>query len=239
MSRTAKIIAGLVLIGVAVGIATGWIWSSTASATEQVGEKITAVEIDNDSGNVAIRADDVSTTQVRQKFSYRFGKPDNQAFQVDDGTLKLDGCGWWCSVDYEVVVPEGTTVTGKVDSGNVTLTGVAVGEVKADSGNIDLRNVTGPMKLDVDSGTIDGTGLTDAVEATADSGNIDLQFTQPADVTADVDSGNIDLQVPSVPYQVEGQTDSGDRSIKVPTDPNGEHKLQLDTDSGDVTVAAS
>ncbi|MGH3466619.1 MAG: DUF4097 family beta strand repeat-containing protein [Thermocrispum sp.] len=239
MSRTAKIIAGLVLIGVAVGIATGWFWSSTATATERVGERIDTVQIDNDSGNVEISTGEVTTTQVRQSFSYRLGSPDNLAFEVDGGTLRLGGCGWWCSVDYVVVVPEGTTVTGTVDSGNISLTGVSGVEVDADSGNIELRDVTGPLTVEADSGNITGSGLDGNATVQADSGNIELQFSRPADVTADVDSGNIDLVMPDGPYEVVGESDSGERNVQVATDPSAEHILRADLDSGDLSIMSA
>lgn len=254
MSRTAKAIGGLLLIGIAVGIATGWIWSSTATATEAVGQRIDKVAIDNDSGNVTVRAGDVTSTQVKQTFSYRFDRPDDTAFDVEGSTLQLNGCGWWCTVDYEVTVPEGTTVTGKVDSGNVALTGVASATVEADSGNITLRDIAGQVTvnvdsgnvalhdiggeitLDADSGNVDGTGLGGAVVANVDSGDVNLTFAEAADVTADIDSGNIDLAMPEGPYEVVGESDSGERNVQVATDPDAEHILRIEVDSGDLSI---
>lgn len=235
MNRTAKAIGGIVLIGVAVGIASGWIWSSTATAQATIGEPIDAVEIDNDSGDVSVHVGDVTRTVVKQRFSYRFDRP-GDAFDVDNGVLKLDDCGWWCSVDYEVVVPEGTKVTGKIDSGNLSLVGVAGAEVEADSGTIELRDIAGPVIVDADSGDIEGSGLTGPVTAKVDSGDLELQLTRPNDVTAEVDSGNIELTVPDGQYLVEGDTDSGERQIDVGQSPDAGHRLLLDTDSGDVTV---
>jgi len=235
MSRTAKALAGVALIAVAVGIATGWIWSSTATATEAVGERIDVVEIDNDSGNVSITAGDVDRTQVKQKFSYRFDSPGN-AFEVDDGVLKLKDCGWWCSVDYEVVVPAGTEVSGELDSGNLLLAGVASADVKADSGNITLRDIAGDLTLDIDSGNVEGTGLGGDLTANVDSGRLDLQFDEQVDVTADVDSGDIELTVPDGEYRVEGESDSGSRDIQVDKSQDAEYVLELNVDSGNLAV---
>lgn len=235
MSRTAKALAGVALIAVAVGIATGWIWSSTATATEAVGERIDVVEIDNDSGNVSISAGEVNQTQVKQRFSYRFDNPGN-AFEVDDGVLKLKDCGWWCSVDYEVIVPVGTEVSGELDSGNLLLAGVASADVQADSGNITLRNIPGEVKLDIDSGNVEGTGLGGNLTANVDSGSADLQFAEQVDVTADVDSGDIELTLPDGEYRVEGESDSGERDIQVDQSQNAEHVLELNVDSGNLTV---
>lgn len=235
MNRTVQAIAGIALIGVAVGIATGWAWSDTATAQETLGQRIDAVEIDNDSGDVIIKTGDVDETVVKQRFNYRFDRPGN-TFEVAGSTLRLEDCGWWCSVDYEVVVPEGTQVIGKLDSGNLSLVGVASATVEADSGTIELRDIAGPVTVEADSGDIEGSGLGGPVTATVDSGTLTLALSTPNDVTADVDSGSIELTVPEGSYQVGGETDSGTREIEVPTDQSSEHQLQLDTDSGDVTV---
>lgn len=235
MSRTAKLVAGIVLIGVAIGIATGWAWSSEATANAQVSERIDAVEIDNDSGNVIVTAGNVDRTQIKQNFSYRFGRPDD-AFEVDDGTLKLKDCGWWCAVDYEVIVPEGTKVSGEMDSGNLTLAGLAGADVKADSGNITLRDISGPVNLDIDSGNVEGTGLSDDLTVKADSGTLTLQFTEPVDVTADIDSGDLELVLPDAEYRVDAEIDSGSRNIDVDEDDDADHVLELVVDSGDLTV---
>ena len=236
MSRIAKFVAGLILIGAAVGIAAGWLWSSDAQAVERVTEHIRTVEIDKDSGDVVIRADDVSTTEIRESFSYRFDKPDSRAFSVDRGTLTLDGCGWWCTVDYEIVVPRGATVTGKLNSGNVELIGIAGGEIDINSGDTTLRDIGGPLTVDSDSGNIEATGLTGDLTVEANSGDVTASFDEPANVTADVDSGSIELTMPQAQYQVEGETDSGNRDIQVAVRDDATHRLQLDTDSGDVFV---
>lgn len=237
MSRTGRAIAGVVFLGIAVVIATGWWNPSTASADDTISEPVRHVEIDNDSGNVTIRAADVDTTTVHQEYRYHWGEPDT-AFEMRDGTLKLDGCGWQCDVTYDVVVPLGTTVEGKVDSGSVDLDAVAEVDVKVNSGNVALSDVNGPVRLDVDSGSVSGTGLGGSLDANVDSGEVDLTFTEPPDVTADVDSGNVQLTVPDVPYRVMSEIDSGNEDIDVPTDPDSDHALEFDVDSGNVTVRA-
>lgn len=238
MQRTSRAIAGIALIGVGVAIATGWWWPSTAEATDEVREPVGVVEIDDDSGDVSVRADDVSTTTVRQRFRYSFGTPDD-GFSLEDGTLRLADCGWQCSVDYDVVVPRGTTVHGKLDSGDLTLDGVAGVQVHADSGTITMRNVDGTVKVEADSGDVRGHGLRGPVEAHADSGDVVLHLAAPDSVTADADSGDVELTVPSASYRVTGSTDSGERTITVPTDPGSPFVLDLSSDSGDVTVRTS
>ncbi|MPZ00835.1 MAG: DUF4097 family beta strand repeat protein [Actinophytocola sp.] len=235
MSRTGRAIAGVVFLGIAVMIATGWWNPSTASADDTISEPVRHVEIDNDSGSVTVRAEDVDITTVRQEYRYRWGEPD-AAFDVRDGTLRLDGCGWQCDVSYEVVVPLDTTVEGKVNSGSVDLDAVAEADLKVSSGDIALSDVDGPVRLDVDSGSVTGTGLVGSLDVDVDSGEIDLTFTEPPDVTADVDSGNVELTVPDVPYRVTSDVDSGNDDIDVPTDPDAEHTMEFDVDSGNLVV---
>jgi DUF4097 and DUF4098 domain-containing protein YvlB len=235
MNRTATAIAGIVLIAVAAGIATGWFWSSEATAQETIGEPIDRVELNADSGNVSIRAADVSETTVKQRFSYRFNKP-SDGFEVDDGALKLDDCGWWCTVDYEVTVPRETLVNGSMDSGDLTVIGVAGADIEADSGTVTLRDIAGDVTADMDSGDLTGTGLGGDFTGNIDSGDVELTFTEPVGVTLDMDSGDVELTLPEGSYNVEGETDSGERDIQVGDDPRGQHLLQIDNDSGDVLV---
>lgn len=238
MQRTTRALVGVGLIGVGVAVATGWWWPSTAEATDEFREPVRIVEIDNDSGNVTVRAAEVATTTVRQTFRYNWGDH-GSGTSLEGGTLRLADCGWQCSVDYEVVVPLGTTVRGEVDSGNLELDGVAEVDVEVDSGNITVRNVAGPVKAEADSGDIRGQDLRGGVEANADSGDVVLRLAVPGSVTASADSGNVELIVPPASYRVTGDTDSGDRTITVPQDPASEFVLDLDSDSGDVTVRPS
>lgn len=235
VSRTGRAIAGMLFLGIAVVIATGWWNASTASADDTITEPVHHVEIDNDSGGVTILAADVDATTVHQKFWYHWGEPDT-AFDVKDGTLELDGCGWRCDVSYEVVVPLDTTIEGKVDSGSVDLAAVAEVDLKVDSGSIALTDIDGPVRIDIDSGRVSGTGLGGSLEADVDSGDVDLAFTKPPDVTADIDSGNIELTVPDVPYRVTSDVDSGNDVIDVPTDPDSDHVMEFDVDSGNLTI---
>ncbi|GAA5101548.1 DUF4097 family beta strand repeat-containing protein [Haloechinothrix salitolerans] len=237
MSRTGRAIAGVVFLGIAVVIATGWWNPSTASADDTINEPVRHVEIDNDSGGISIRAADVDATTVHQEYRYHWGEPDT-AFEVRDGILNLDDCGWQCDVSYEVVVPLDTTVDGKVDSGSVDLEGIAEADLKVNSGDVVLTDVDGPVQLDVDSGSVSGTGLVGSLDADVDSGNVELTFVEPPDVTADIDSGNIELTVPDVPYRVTSNVDSGNEEIDVPTDPDSEHLMEFDVDSGNLVIRA-
>lgn len=254
MARPGLAIGGIALIVAGAAIGFGWWWPSTSEATAQVDSKIQRVRLASDSGNVHIRTADVRQSTVVQRFDYRWGEPD-QSYSVNGDELVLADCGNWCSVDYDVVVPFGTTVSGDADSGEIVLAGVASANVTADSGSVDVRNVAGPVTVQVssgnvrladlgdavkvvaNSGSITGTGLKGRVEAEADSGDIELTMAAAQEVKAHADSGEVEVTVPPGAYRVEGNSDSGNRDISIPTGGSGATVLlQLDTDSGDVTV---
>lgn len=239
MARTGRAIAGIALIGAGAAVATGWWWPSTAEAEAEVTDVVRAVEIDNDSGNVTIRAAEVERTSIRMQFDYQWGKPEAEdGYQMEGDKLVLVGCGWNCDVDYEVVVPRGTAVTGDADAGNIELYGVASADVRADAGNITVRDVDGSVKAEADAGNVAGDGLRGPIEADADAGNIELTLDSPANVTAKADSGTIELTVPDVGYRLDVSVDSGGQDVGVREDPDSEYVLDLDADSGDVSVRA-
>lgn len=253
MARNGLAVGGVALIGLGAAIGLGWWWPSTAQATGRVGEPVRTVEIANDSGDVAVRAADVDRTTVRQRFSYSWGEPE-RGYHYSGGTLVLDGCGSWCSVDYEVTVPRGTRVTGSVDSGELRLRGVATVDVdadsgdvsisgvtgratvQADSGDVELRDIGGRISVDASSGSVTATGVRKPVDAQLSSGDLTVRLAEPGDVRAEVSSGDIQVTVPRGHYHVEGDTSSGDRAIDVRRDPDSQHRLALRTSSGDVTV---
>lgn len=169
-------------------------------------------------------------------------------------TLTLDGCGWWCRVRYEVSVPAGVQLTGRLDSGELTAQDVGNVTFTTGSGSIRLTSVDGPTTVETGSGDIRIVGTADAVQASAGSGNvtvtdpggtvtaetgsgnIDLTLAEPSSATLHAGSGNITARVPAGPYRIAGTTGSGTRDIAVATDPASTYVLTLDTGSGNVSV---
>ncbi|WP_181775336.1 DUF4097 family beta strand repeat-containing protein [Amycolatopsis pittospori] len=255
MARPLLAIGGIALIGVGVLTGLGWWWPSDAEATAEVTQSIKSVRVDNDEGAVKIRTGE-GTVKVRQEFSYRWNKP-GDAYRVEGDTLVLTGCGSNCEVDYDVVVPAGIPVTGRVDSGSVEIAGVSTVDITVDSGRVDVRDVPGTVKVKADSGRVElkNIGQTATVDASsgsvkgerlggdvnvhADSGRIELELVKTANVTARSDSGSIELTVPRGDYNVSGTTDSGSRDIDVNQSGSAQYKLDLNTDSGSVKVNAA
>ncbi|MEQ0559378.1 DUF4097 family beta strand repeat-containing protein [Amycolatopsis sp. NEAU-NG30] len=256
MARPLLALGGIVLIGVGLATAFGWGWGSDYENTSTVAQTIRSVKLAGDSGSVRIRTGSGPST-VHEKVSYHWrSKPGDTFYRVEGDQLVLADCGTNCSVDYEVVVPAGIPVSGKLESGGLDVSGVSSVDVQAnsgharvedvsgavklrlDSGSIDLRNV-GEVQLHSDSGSINGDGVRGPVEVTSSSGSVDFTLTQANNVKVNADSGSIDVTVPGGSYHVIGTSDSGHRDIDVPNDGSAPHTLDLTTDSGSVTVRAA
>jgi hypothetical protein len=255
MARPLLAIGGIALIGVGVLTGLGWWWPSDAEATAELSQPIRSVRVDNSEGALKIRTG-TGPAKVHQEFSFRWNKP-GDAYRLEGDTLVLSDCGNSCEVDYDIVIPAGIPVTGKLDSGAVDIAGVSTVDISVDSGQVEVRDVAGTVKVKADSGrvqladigqdvtvnassgSIKGERLGGKVEARADSGRIELELTKAADVTAQSDSGSIEVTVPAGEYNVTGNTDSGSRDVEVTQSGSAQHKLDLNTDSGSVKVNAA
>jgi hypothetical protein len=255
MARPLLALGGIALIGVGLATAFGWGWGSSFSTDTTLTTAIRSVKLEGDSGSVKLRTGTGAST-VRQEINYHWrGKP-GDAFHVDGDQLVLADCGNNCSADFEVVVPAGIPVTGKLDSGSLDIAGVSSVDVQSDSGHVKVENVSGAVNLRHDSGSIDlrdvgavtlhsdsgsieGRNVRGPVDVTSSSGHIDFALAQPNDVKVRSDSGSVELTVPGGPYRVQGNSDSGHRSFEVPTDGSAAHTIDVTTDSGSVTVRAA
>ncbi|QXV60819.1 DUF4097 family beta strand repeat-containing protein [Amycolatopsis sp. TNS106] len=255
MARPLLAIGGIALIGVGVLTGLGWWWPSDAEATSEVTQPIRSVRIDNGEGRVKIRTGE-GPVRIHQEFQYRWNKP-GDAFRVEGDTLVLAGCGTTCEVRYDVVVPAGVPVSGKLDSGALDVAGVSTVDIMVDSGDVSVTDVPGTVKVRSEagrvelanigqavtvqaaSGAIKGERLGGNVEARTDSGRIELELVKGADVAARTDSGSVEVTVPAGEYNVTGSTGSGSRDIDVNQSGSAQHKLDLNTDSGSVKVKAA
>jgi hypothetical protein len=249
-------IAGLAFIALGLVVWFGWWSPATSEATDQLRGQVRTIALDNGSGNVTIRATDTATTTVHQHYRYHWGKP-GRSYRLDGDELTLGDCGWNCTVDYDVTVPRGAVVGGDVSSGELKLSGVSGVDVDVSSGDADIADVTGPVKLQADSGSVrlsDVTGRTDLdvssgevqagglrgpVGVDASSGNVRLELATPQDVRADASSGSIQILVPAdAVYRVKADADSGEESINVRQDPHAPHVLDLHASSGNISASS-
>ncbi|MBZ4322784.1 DUF4097 family beta strand repeat-containing protein [Streptomyces huiliensis] len=204
----------------------------------KVSQRVSAVRIDGNSGSITLHGKPgTTTTEIHRTVRYRDDRPDGPTHRVENGVLVLADCGNDCTVDYEVTVPAGIPVSGKITSGAVDLTSVGAVQVKATSGAVDLSDITGPVDIKATSGSVKARGLKDGpVKVKATSGAVDLALTSPQNVEADLTSGSLTVRAPAGPYRVTTDTDSGSKHISIPQSPSAPHHLDLSTSSGSITV---
>jgi len=238
MARPLLALGGIALIGIGVVVASGFFLDSHEDNDARLSQVVRSVKIETDSGSVHLRTGDVQATTIHRSISYHWKKP-GDSYRLDGDQLVLSDCGWNCSVDYDVVVPKGATVSGKADSGSISVDGLVSADVRVESGSVTIHNVDGPVTAKADSGDVIGDGLRGKVDAQTDSGSVRLTLEVPQDVRAQADSGDVELVVPRDRYRVEGSSDSGDRNIGIAADSSAARTLDLTTDSGNVTVRAA
>lgn len=242
--------AGLLILG-----GCGVFEQNRETDMKEYGEAITSLQFDVDSGDLTVTTGDRAS--VKRTIHFGDEKP-GETVRVDDGALVLSSCeARNCSIDYEVVVPEGTTVNGQLDSGRAEIGGVADVNLQASSGDVQLRDVAGAVNLTVESGTIDVDGVDGAATLAAssgditarnvggatqvdiDSGTVTVSLTKPESVRVQAESGDIEVTVPKGSYAVTTQTDSGTVSNSLGEDGSGTFQIDLHADSGNITVGES
>lgn len=210
-----------------------------------VPQHITKVQV-NGASDVKVHIGATST--VHRVVHYAENDPGKNTWRVEGETLILDNCNHAdCSVDYALTVPEGTSITGEVGSGDVEVDGLAKVNFQTHSGDATIRNVKGAVNVGAGSGTVTVSDVGDTVAISASSGDVNVNNVaggvtakaNSGDVTAtgisgpvqvDADSGDISVQLTSA-QNVTAHTGSGGVDISVP---NGPYQVRTDSGSGDV-----
>ena len=168
---------------------------------------------------------------------------------MKNGVLELDSCGREnCWIDYEVTVPAGTSVSGRLDSGTADISGVSEVNMSASSGEVTVKDVSGAVNVEAHSGSVTLDGIGGAVVAKADSGSIEADHVD-GDLTleassgsveargiggtaaVDASSGNVVVELTN-PADVHVKAESGNVDVVVP---DGAYKVTTSADSGNVT----
>ncbi|MEV4177616.1 DUF4097 family beta strand repeat-containing protein [Nonomuraea sp. NPDC049709] len=199
---------------------------SEETASYQVTEKVTKLQLKSNSGDAVITETDGSAVRVVETLRWRGGDKPKPEHKVEGDALFLTySCpsDWGsCGVDYKIEIPKGLHVD--LDSG---------------SGNLTLRSLTGPIDVHVGSGDVDAADLRGKkVIADAGSGNIELKYASaPESAELKTGSGDITLNVPDGAYDVKTEVGSGDANVSVKKDGASPNKISLTAGSGDITVS--
>lgn len=223
------------------------------SNTEKVAIK--EIVIEPGAGNVTVTTSDTQQVDIRRVVHYNGAEPDT-AYKINGTVLQLAiECGQFCRVDYEIVAPKGVAIRGELGSGDLSLTGVSTVDLRTGSGNVEITEASGAVKVQAGSGdmtitdvggnldtrtgsgNIDASGLSGALNAArTGSGDVSLSLTKSGAVRTHTGSGNVDVAVPAGSYRVDARTGSGEKVLGVASSPTGTYLLDVETGSGDITL---
>ncbi|HEY0002997.1 MAG TPA: DUF4097 family beta strand repeat-containing protein [Actinoplanes sp.] len=260
MTKTAARRAGvLALIAATTATLTGCAGVVGARMTYQDTEKtkITEIRITGGSGDVLVTTGAATETTIK-RIVRRSTNP-GESYRLDGTKLLLDtSCGNNCQVSYEIQAPAGVAVGGELRSGDVQLTGVGTTDLKVTSGDVTVRDATGPVQLRATSGDIRVLDAKSTVKVQSTSGDIqalnaggavDLKVTSgditanlavPASVTARTTSGDVNVTVPAGAYQVTEESSSGDSTMNgITSDPKAKNVIRVETRNGDTNISAA
>lgn len=183
------------------------------------------VAIDATEGDVSIKGWDSNKVELVTKKSAwssdDFARIDSKIDATSDHVSVSEGA--WsnclnCGVSYELRVPNGAHITVLTLSGDVDVRGIA-GPVRVDasSGDVEIHDVGGSVRAHARSGDISISNVASSLEAYASSGDIEAKDLSN-DAALVTDSGSVDAafdRMTSV-HQVRIKTSSGDVSVVVP-----------------------
>lgn len=136
------------------------------------------------SGNAWFSGDNKPEVQELQK---------NPPIRQNGNSIRIDYVNLRnISVDYEITVPENTTVRAHSGSGDQTVEGIK-GNADLESGSGDLRldRLTGDLHFQTGSGNVRGRQISGPARVKAGSGDIEIEETGAGDVDIRTGSGNI------------------------------------------------
>jgi DUF4097 and DUF4098 domain-containing protein YvlB len=217
-----------------------------------VAEKFTSVRALTGSGDVSIRYQQgLTETKIHRKVEHaKDNKPSGVSHRVEGTTLVLDTCGNNCEINYQILVPSADiSVVGEIGSGDVNFDGLASVDFQTGSGRVNVRDISGDVKVKTGSGDFAATRVGGTVTGDLGSGRIKLDaikgkslvHTSSGDiegtaleneVVADADSGRVDLRL-TVAKSVTVNTGSGDVTVRLP---GGPYKVSGTSGSGDRSI---
>lgn len=136
-------------------------------------------------------------------------------------------------------------VTGAVNvstsSGDVKVADAGADvQAKVNSGDVSVNGVTGTANLQTNSGRVQATGMKGTSTTVHDnSGDIVVTPAVPQNLDLQGGSGDITVTVPASSYRVTANVASGNRTVGIPDDQNGQFSINASANSGDVKISQS
>jgi DUF4097 and DUF4098 domain-containing protein YvlB len=156
------------------------------------------------------------------------------------------------SIDYEISVPEQTSVRAHTGSGDQIVEGIKGNiDLQSGSGDLKLARLTGEMRFQTGSGNVKGRELSGPARIKAGSGDIQIEETGAGDMEVRTGSGNITVSGVNGGFHAEAgsgdihgagspkdmwnvRTGSGNVTLRLPSD--AAFDVDVSSSSGNVTL---
>jgi hypothetical protein len=229
--RTSRISASiparssLLAIALAVLLASTFAAASTPQGHFEKTFQVTGpvnLEVQTRSGDITVRSGPSGSVSIRGKIyvgdHWLFGGRHTDVSDIeqhpplrqDGNNIRIDYVNVRdISVDYEITVPEDTTVSTRSGSGDQTIEGTR-GNVDLQSGSGDMRlsRLSGEIRLQTGSGNVRARDISGPVRGGAGSGDIEVEETGKGDIDLHTGSGNITAR--GIQGAFRGDAGSGD-----------------------------
>jgi hypothetical protein len=217
----------LVLSGAAFGLSEAL--HRTQDTRAVVTSPVHKIVVRADAGDVDVRAGLTGDVVLQRHDAWLVDRPSvHESYR--DGVLTVDArCGGLravlrCRSDLRIDAPPEVDV-----------------QIKTESGDVDLRGLSGRADVETDSGDIRTHRLEPVtVRARTDAGDVSLDlFGQPARTEAKSDAGDVRVTVPYGMYRVDTSAGGGDAKVEgLIRDDLAPQAIVALTDVGDVVVRA-
>jgi hypothetical protein len=200
--------SSILAIGLVVLLASTFAVASTPQGrfekTFQVSGPVD-LEVQTRSGDITVRSGPAGSVSIRGKIyvgdRWLMGNRHSEVSEVEQHPpLRQDGNSIHIdyvnvrdiSVDYEITVPEDTTIRTHSGSGDQTIEGTRGNiDLQSGSGDIKLSRLTGEIRLQTGSGDVRAREISGPVRGGAGSGDIEVEETGTGDIDLHTGSGNI------------------------------------------------
>jgi len=223
------------------------------------------LEVLTRSGDITVRSGPAGTVTIHGKIHAGYSwfekssKEDvqevekNPPLRQNGNSIRVDYVNYRnISIDYDITVPENTSVRGHSGSGNQSVEGIkGTVDLEAGSGDMELARLTGDLRFQTGSGNVRGRELSGPAHIKAGSGDIEIEEVGKGDIDVRTGSGNITVRGVNGGLRAEAgsgdirgdgspinlwsiRTGSGNVDLRVPS--GSSFDVDISSNSGTVTV---
>jgi hypothetical protein len=235
-----------------------------AIRTDTVPQPVTSLVVQSYGGQVQVTSGQVNRVQVTETIGYDQGidSPPMVTQSVSGGRLSLSdpACSnSGCTVDFDVTVPPGVTVTVSTGGGPLAVSGVAGANLASGGGPVRATLIGGPLTVNTAGGALVLRGLSGPLHAETDGGTLIAQdvaaatatittgggpamvsfVTAPENVSVSTDGGPAMVAVPGGPYKLTADSGGGPQSVGIATDPAARPSITVTSGGGPLRIEPS